>query len=216
MVVMVGAAFADENPSSNPHPVFATGTEIELAPAVVVAAGVDSINTNAIARISASSISGTQNGTGFQLDDGRTATVTHALEGASEVLVIHGTDVAMVNPANINRSRLHDLSSIPGEVLDQSLTASQYPADIGQTVALAGIPESERIEVVTGQIIGREDGVAYGFGRPDVYVISAEVAPGWSGGPVVNGFGEVIAIIVGTEQLTGVTLAVPIEYLPTH
>jgi S1-C subfamily serine protease len=48
-----------------------------------------------------------------------------------------------------------------------------------------------------------------------VYVIAATVEPGWSGGPVVDSNGDVIAVIVGLEQRTGVTLAVPIEYLPT-
>ena len=214
MVVMVGAAFADDIPTSNPNPVTETGSEVELAPAVVVAAGVDSINTNTIARVSAVSSAGVQNGTIFQLDDGRMASVTHALDGASEVVVERGTSFEVVDTSTLKSSRLHDLTTIPGTLFAESLPVAESPAEIGQGVALAGIPESGRIEVVTGEIIGREDGVAFGVGRPDVYVISAEVSPGWSGGPVVNSEGEVIAVIVGRELVTGVTLAVPIEHLP--
>ena len=150
----------------------------------------------------------------FQLDDGRMASVTHALDGASEVVVERGTSFEVVDTSTLKSSRLHDLTTIPGTRFAESLPVAESPAEIGQGVALAGIPESGRIEVVTGEIIGREDGVAFGVGRPDVYVISAEVSPGWSGGPVVNSEGEVIAVIVGREQVTGVTLAVPIEHLP--
>lgn len=214
MVVMVGVAFADDIPTSNPNPVTQTGAEVELAPAVVVAAGADSINTNAIGRVIASSPAGIQNGTVFQLNDGRMASVTHALDGAADISLVRGTDVEMVDSSLLQSSRLHDLTSIPETRFAESLPVAELPGEIGQGVALAGIPESGRIEVVAGEIIGREDGVAFGIGRPDVYVISAEVSPGWSGGPVVNASGEVIAVIVGREQVTGVTLAVPIEYLP--
>ena len=40
------------------------------------------------------------------------------------------------------------------------------------------------------------------------------LGPGWSGGPVVNGLGEVVAVVVASERTSGVTLAVPIAYLP--
>lgn len=214
MVVMVGAAFADDIPTSSPNPVTQTGSEVELAPAVVVAAGVDSINTNAIGRVTATSSTGTQSGTVFQLDDGRLASVTHALDGALQVSLERGTSVDLVDSSLLKSSRLHDLTTIPETRFAESLSIAETPAEIGQGVALAGIPESGRIEVVTGEIIGREEGVSFGIGRPDVYVISAEVSPGWSGGPVVNAEGEVIAVIVGREEVTGVTLAVPIEHLP--
>ena len=214
MVVMVGAAFADDIPTSNPNPVIETGAEIELTPAVVVAAGVDSVNINAIGRIAAASPTGIQNGTVFQLDDGRLASVTHALEDATDVSLIRGSSIATVDDAALKSSRLHDLTTIPETRFSEALSVSDVDGQVGEVVALAGIPGNGRIEVVTGEIIGREEGVAFGIGRPDVYVISAEVAPGWSGGPVVNAAGDVIAVIVGREENTGVTLAVPIEHLP--
>lgn len=209
LVVMIGVASADDTPTSNPGI-----PEIELAPAVVVAAGADSINTNAVARLSAGSLQRVENGTAFQLDDGRVGTVTHALLDATEIRLSSGALSQPIDPALVTSSRLHDLSVISGTFMTGALAVSDVPSEIGDEVVLGGVPESGRIEVITGEIIDRTDGVAFGFGRPDVYVISAQVAPGWSGGPVVNANGEVVAVIVGSEQVTGVTLAVPIEHLP--
>ena len=77
LVMAVGVASADVNSSAQ-----ALSTEnvpVELAPAVVVAAGADSIDVNAIARISAVHDDRISFGTGFQLDDGRVATVALSL-----------------------------------------------------------------------------------------------------------------------------------------
>lgn len=210
VVVMIGVASADDIPTSEP-----ALPEVELVPAVVVAAGADSINTNSVARLAATSSLGVQNGTAFQLDDGRIATVTHAVLGASAIEIGSDADAQEIDLAARTSSRLHDLTTITGELFGQSLSVSQTPVAVGDPVALGGVPANERIEVIGGTIIDRADGVAYGIGRPDVYVIDATVDVGWSGGPVVNADGDVIAVIVASEQVTGVTLAVPIEYLPT-
>ena len=208
-VVAIGVASADDTPTSN-----SALPKIELAPAVVVAAGVDSINTNAVTRLTATSERGSQVGTAFRLEDGRVATVTHAVLDASNVSLSGGDTLLPVDLDTVESSRLHDVTTISLGVSGPSLPIATRPATVGESVALGGIPASNEIEVATGEIIDRTDGVAYGIGRPDVYVISTEVASGWSGGPVVNAFGEVIAVIVGSEQVTGVTLAVPIEHLP--
>lgn len=204
LVVMIGVASADETPSSDP------ALPVELASAVVVAAGANSLDTTAVGPLSAETGGVVQRGTAFQLDDGRIGTVAHALIDARTAKVA-GTDLD-VNTATISRE--HDVASIAGEVLPRALTPAQAPAQIGETVAIGGIPVNGRIEVITGEIIDRTSGRYYGIGRPDIYVISAEVDVGWSGGPVVNSAGEVIAIIVGVETKSGATLAVPIEHLP--
>ena len=209
VVVMIGVASADDIPTSEP-----AVPEVELVPAVVVAAGADSINTNSIARLAATSTRGVQNGTAFQLDDGRVATVTHAVLGASAIDVVNGASVQSIDLSSRTSSRLHDLTTISGDLFDSARSVASEPAVVGDSVALAGVPQSGRIQVVTGTVIDRTDGVAYGIGRPDVYVLDAPVEVGWSGGPVVNADGEVIAVIVASELVTGVTLAVPIEYLP--
>lgn len=213
LVIAFGVASADEQSSTLATP------EVELAPAVVVAAGADSIDVNAVARLTTYG-DVVQRGTAFQLDDGRLATVAHALVDARRASL--GDDGRAV-PLDLQSepggrppavSRLHDLAVVSSSPLSSSMSVASSPASVGQQVALAGYPSDGRLRAITGSIISRTSGVDYGLGRPDVYVISAEVDKGWSGGPVVDGNGEVIAIIVGREQRSGVTIAVPVEHLP--
>lgn len=216
LLVLIVAVNADEVSSAQAP--LETTVPTELAPAVVVTAGADSVDANAIARVSATHRDRVEFGTGFQLDDGRIVTVAHALVDARSVRF--GTDNASVEISDPNRhtdvaiSRLNDLVAITGAPLSSGFPIASQPVQIGDSVALAGIPEDGRIHVRTGEVIARTDGTNYGLGRPDVFAISAPVDEGYSGGPVVNASGEVVAVIVGTETRSGVTLAVPIEHLP--
>lgn len=218
LVVLIGVASADETPSSRTLVSPDTAGPVELAPAVVVAAGADSIDTNAVARITSLHDDSVEFGTGFQLDDGRIATVAHAIVDARTVRFGAFDEALDVETPNTNPdfaiSRLHDVASFSGSPLSASLSVADEPAIVGQSVALAGIPEEGRVVAVTGEIISRTDGIHYGLGRPDIYAISASVDEGFSGGPVVDAQGAVVAMIVGTEKRSGITLAVPIEYLP--
>ncbi len=216
LVMVIGVTSADVQTSTQ-----TSSTEtvsVELAPAVVVAAGADSIDANAIARLSAVHDDRIEFGTGFQLDDGRVATVAHALVDARSVRFGTLDDAVEIFDPNRNPdvaiTRLHDVATLEASPLSAGLPVADEVAVAGQSVALAGIPEDGRIHVVTGEIIGRSEGASYGIGRPEVYAISGSVEVGYSGGPVVNAQGEVVAIIVGSETRSGVTLAVPIEHLP--
>lgn len=214
VVVLIGVASADDTKLSSP-----AVPEVELAPAVVVAAGADSIDFEAMAPLTTYGPL-IQRGTVVQLDDGRIATVAHALIDARRASIGAAGEADPLALADeqgsglVTVSRLQDLVTIDAAPLPSSFSVSSTPAVVGQQVALAGFPADGRLTSTTGTIIARTSGVDYGVGRPDVYVISAKVAPGWSGGPVVDGNGELIAIIVGIEQRSGVTLAVPVEHLP--
>lgn len=214
LMVAFGVASADEKSSST-----LALPEVELAPAAVVAAGADSVDMNAVSRLTTY---GTliQKGTAFQLDDGRVVTVAHALLDARRASL--GDDntnqplplaTSAGNPLVVT-SRLHDISTVSGDHMPSAMSVSLSQPAVGQSVALAGFPEDGRLTTVAGTIISRTSGVDYGFGRPDVLVISAEVDRGWSGGPVVDVDGNVIGVIVGREQRSGVTIAVPIEHVP--
>lgn len=214
LVVFFSIASADDTPTSYP-----ASPDVELVPAAVVAAGADSIDLNAVARLTTYGRV-VQRGTAFQLDDGRIGTVAHALIDARRASVGDDGDAIPIplgtdpEDGRVATSRLNDLSAISGRLLGSALSAADQPAVVGQQVALAGVPGDGTIEALTGTILARTSGVDYGIGRPDVYVISATVEEGWSGGPVVDSHGDVVAVIVGVEQTSGVTLAVPIDYLP--
>lgn len=204
LVVMAAFTSTDEASSSDP------ALPVELAPAVVVAAGANSLDLSAVAPLSVDTGIGTERGTVFQLDDGRMATVAHALVDARTAQV-DGVDLPLEGGL---LTRQHDLGAIRATALDSELSVADEPGTVGQVVALGGFGRDGRLAVVTGEIISRTSGTGYGIGRPDVYVISTAAESGWSGGPVVDAQGDVLAVIVGVETRSGVTLAVPIEYLP--
>jgi S1-C subfamily serine protease len=215
MVLFIDAASAGDTPTSAP-----ALPDVSLAPAVVVAAGADSIDTNAVTRLTAFTAAGTEHGTGFQVDDGRIATVAHALIDVRGVGLGEPDDQLLIpldgeGAAPLGLSPVNDLAAFVYPTDLSALPIASTPAQPGEVVALAGYARNERLEVVTGRVLSRTSGSGYGMSEPDVLVIEAPVENGWSGGPVVNGFGEVVAVIVGTERISGVTIAVPIEHLPT-
>ena len=108
----------------------------------------------------------------------------------------------------------HDLAAliVPTEL--GSMPAATEPVAVGDSVAVGGFGRDGRLALMTGEVIYRGPGDAYGTERPDIYVLSAEIEAGWSGGPVVNPDGEVVAVIVGIERASGTAIAVPITYLP--
>jgi len=210
IVLLIGIASADDTPTSAP-----VQPDIQLASAVVVAAGADTT----VAKLTIYKASSVEYGTSFRVDDGRIATVAHALidargvglgEAESRVLIPLAGENAV--PSKIDST--NDVASFIAEVTMPGLTISETSAQPGDVVALAGFPRGGRMEIVTGEIIARTSGAAYGIERTEVYAIAAPVTEGWSGGPVVNGLGEVVAIVIATEGASGVTIAVPIEYLP--
>lgn len=213
LVVMFGVASAGETPSSDP-----ALPEVELAPAVVVSAGADSVDLRTIVRVSAEHRAALERGTAFQLNDGRVVTVAHAIVDARFVTIERGNRPVLIddvgtNPA-IHINRQHDLAVIDHQLLTHGMDVAEEPAEIGEVLAVAGIGPNGQLSVTTGKVISRTAGVNYGIGRPDIYVVSAPIDAGWSGGPLVNADGEVVAVVVALETRSGVALAVPVEHIP--
>ncbi len=215
----MGLASADETPSLNPDQ-----PDVQLAPAVVVAAGADALDPRALTRLTAYTTHFVEHGTGFVLEDGSLVTVAHAVSDARGIGLGFGDNPLLIDlapqPERVSISRLHDLARIDLGDLDLSgvvaarASLGDHAPSVGSVVALGGVPVDGRLEVEVGTIIARTSGVNYGLGRPDVYVIDTPVDVGWSGGPVVDDRGDVVAVIVAVETVSGVTLAVPVEHLP--
>ncbi|RZV41062.1 MAG: serine protease [Acidimicrobiales bacterium] len=209
-VLLMGAASADGTPSSLP-----AQPDTLLAPAVVVAAGADTLNPNVVDRLIAHSVRGTESGTAFHLEDGRIGSVAHALIDARSVTI--GDDRSLVyslDDEGVSVAPEHDLATFPDRSDRGGLRiATEYPV-VGDKVAAAGFARDERLSIDLGTVVYRGPGSAYGISQPDIFVISSRVDAGWSGGPVVDAAGDVVAVIVGQEINSGVAIAVPIQYLP--
>lgn len=93
-----------------------------------------------------------------------------------------------------------------------ALRAADEPAGPGDLVLVAGHPRGTALDVRRGRVVTVSDGGTFGQGA-DVVVIEADVEPGFSGGPVVDADGDVVAVLFAVEGRTGVGLAHPLRAL---
>ena len=141
----------------------------------------------------------TVSGTGFVSDRGEVTTAAHVVSGSLSIEVTD--DDGRVRPAvvvaldpSLDRARLSlDTGGLP------LMTAGL--ASIGDEVAVFGFPRGGGLRVASGGVQekvsarGRDIFDGQKVVRP-VIVIAANLAPGDSGGPVVNQNGEVVAMAI--------------------
>lgn len=158
-------------------------------------------------RVEAETCAGGMTGSGFVIG-GRVVTSGHLVSGAAE-LAFDGPGVrgraavaAMLNPADLAFS-----APLAGGVTT------------GEGLALGpDVPSDGSPVVVVGRTGGRLrwlsavartiDGTAYGSPRP-LLLLDRAVAPGWSGGPVVDRAGRVVGVVRAVEGSAGITLVEP-------
>ena len=177
---------------------------------------VGSLALSATARVSARTCAGFVLGSGFVVD-GQLLTNRHMVEGADEVKVELGEQTIL---SSVSRSGPDlDLALVVDESLGQALLldqtwvelrfASANP-DVGEPLLFAGHAGGGQTELVVGRVHGYSPGEPYGVsGR--VLLIDELTQGGFSGGPVLNSEGEVIAILQGFDRVTELTLAIPVE-----
>ncbi len=152
-----------------------------------------------VVRIRAKACGVTVSGTGFVSDLGEVTTAAHVVSGSRSIEITD--DDGRVRPAvvvaldpSLDRARL----SLDTGGLAVLRTGE---ASIGDEVAVFGFPRGGGLRVASGGV--QEKVSARGrdiFDRRDVVrpvvVIAANLAPGDSGGPVVNQNGEVVAMAI--------------------
>ncbi len=97
-------------------------------------------------------------------------------------------------------------------------TAPWYPIrttvpEKGEAMAIVGYPAGGPKRVLTGQVIGTGNGAAFQQQAERVLLLSMSASEGFSGGPVLDADGRVVAVVIGVETNTGVTIAVPLADL---
>lgn len=165
----------------------------------------------AVVRVEAEGCGGAMSGSGF-VAGGRVVTSGHLVTGAADLT--------------------YDGQTIRGRV---AVAGSLEPADLAFSVPLAGpaapgggglvlapqAPVDGTPVVIVSRAGGRlrwlaatartVDGAAYGAAGP-LLLLDRPVAPGWSGGPVVDRSGRVVGVVRAVEGAAGVTLAEPVQH----
>ena len=154
---------------------------------------------------------GIGSGSAFAVHKNVLVTNRHVVEGAAAIEAttwdgrIFSTDVVATAVAG-------DLALVGvSEPLPAVLNLGRSAAP-GDEVTVVGYPGGSAITLTDGHVIDFVSGEV--FLEPGMTMrLNAPIAPGSSGGPVVDNDGDVVAVIFAIERDTGHALAVPIETL---
>jgi hypothetical protein len=151
-------------------------------------------------------------GTGFFVDDrGTFVTNHHVLEGASELTVelAGGERFNLVYTLVLDVERDIAILSVPAERTPALVLGSDQELEVGDTVYVMGNPLGLDRTFSNGLVSAKRilDG-------SEVIQITAPISPGSSGGPVMNGQGEVIGVATWyTEGGQNLNMAIPMRYV---
>jgi len=151
-------------------------------------------------------------GSGFVLDDGVIVTNRHVVGQPREVSIStwDGRTIA----AQVGGIALDaDLAVIRITGADLPVASVRTePAVIGEPVAVIGYPGGGPSTITTGRVLGTTDGPVLGE-QVAAIVVDAPVAPGNSGGPLIDAQGQVIGVIFALRGPDRNGLAVPVTTL---
>ena len=156
-------------------------------------------------------------GTGFVIDDkGHIVTNAHVIEDASNIRVIF-LDELETHAELIGIDRLADIAVIKVDVeTDNLIPVSFGDSDdlaVGQPVLAIGNPHGLGGSLTTGIISGLNRDLDFDDGSiiDDAIQTDAALAPGNSGGPLINQAGEVLGINTASYDADDVSFAIPVE-----
>ncbi|MEZ5378942.1 MAG: serine protease [Acidimicrobiales bacterium] len=149
-------------------------------------------------------------GSGFVVGD-TAYTNRHLVEGGEAVKFDQAVE-PIVQPISALAADL-DVATAPAVSAVRLEFAEHNPA-IGSIVFVAGHAGGNETEVLQGTVHLYGDGATWGVDG-NVMLIDVETVPGFSGGPVLDVDGRVVAMLQGMEPTIGLTIAIPVEDLRT-
>jgi S1-C subfamily serine protease len=158
-------------------------------------------------------------GSGFVIsEDGRLVTNRHVIDGARRIVAVFadGKEVAVAGVWAFSDSEKDDIAVLqlaPGRY--PTLRLAGTPAQQGDEVVVIGSPHGLSQAITTGIVAAvREHGTVTRRTKdgPESWglQITAGIAPGSSGSPILNTSGEVVGVAVGTWGGTA-NFGVPVE-----
>lgn len=148
------------------------------------------------------------------IDEGLVLTVAHAVAGAVDDVDVVTSDGIASQASVVGFDPARDLALLaaPGLRVAPAATSSGTAGDTGFIVIVAPDATSTRVAftvvrriTATGDDIYRNEGV-----ERRALELSADVAPGASGAPAVDGDGRVVGIVFAESRTRGVTYAIDI------
>ena len=179
----------------------------------VVSISTESASLNVFGQVSSSASSGT----GFIISaDGYIITCYHVVEGAQNITVSDfGGKKYKAELAGYDDRKDLAVLKIDASGLKYVSVGDSNSLAVGQSVYAVGNPLGEYSYSMTSGIVSALDREINIDGSPiNMFQLDAAVNPGNSGGPVFNGYGEVIGMVTAKTAMNGVEgigFAVPID-----
>ncbi len=160
-------------------------------------------------RVRNESCLGVATGSAFALDSHTLVTNRHVLAGADrfEIDTWDGHLLA-VRSAAVGRVVDVGIATVDGTLPRPARLGG--PVGPGASIVAVGYPLGGPWTLSRGTVVDLVDGSRFGVPWP-VLRLTAAVAPGSSGGPVLDARGDVVAVVFAIEVATRLTLAIPIQ-----
>lgn len=141
---------------------------------------------------------GRSSGTGFVISSqGHILTNSHVVEECRGISVEQAGQLT-VQGAVVARDKANDLAVIKTSMKPTAVTALRLDLRVGENIAVYGFPLSNRLATTGNFTVGYVSALA-GLGDDTSKIqISAPIQPGNSGGPVLDHYGNAVAVIVST------------------
>lgn len=153
-------------------------------------------------------------GSGFFVRDGEVASNLHVVEGAARgyaKIVGQKAKFDIEGITAVDRERDLVILKISGARASTLALGSSDPVQVGETVYAVGNPQGLEGTFSQGIVSSIRE-----VGTDKILQITAPISPGSSGGPVLNGKGEVIGVSVATFRGgQNLNFAIPSSYLKT-
>ena len=177
-----------------------TSTTTTLAP-VPTFSDVFESNRAAVVRVEVAGCEFGSQGTAFLIDDDVAVTAWHVVDGATSIGLTVGDAVVGADIIGHDAERDVAVLRLEEPVDAPVLTFSAEVPRVGEEVAAIGHPRGLPLALTVGRVTSMNGSFDFGSpGSPDVVEdliqTDAVVAPGNSGGPLVNERGEVIGVVV--------------------
>lgn len=168
--------------------------------------------TPAVVRVRVTTCDGVGYGSGFFVDATTIVSNEHVVAEATRVEIDAPTHLGTSAGAEIAPDGT-DLSVIQAPApSDRTLPLAAADPVPGDRVEVIGYPGGGQVTVTPGRVIEIADGAHLDVAGPVIYS-DARVRPGNSGGPMVNGRGEVVGVVMALEYREGQGMAVPVSVL---
>ena len=150
-------------------------------------------------------------GSGFAIERNVLVTNRHVLAGADEIEV--STWDGRTLPATAAEvGVLGDVGIATVEGRLPQVGTYGRPPQKGDAVRVVGYPGGGELTLAPGSVVDLIDGSRYGIpGR--IMRLTSRVAPGNSGGPVLDRGGKIAGVVYAIELATGFGLAIPVDTL---